>query len=192
MKPPAPQQVPTGAPWLDRWRKDFEDPERTRLAQLATVSAGGAPEVRTVVLRGLSRDGAPYLASDRRSAKIRAVRAGSSAELCVWWSGPDVQIRLRGPLHVIGANDAGAWAEVRDRVWSELRPPEQRGFAGPGPGTPLAEQSVRPEAPDGPDPNFVLALLTPLRVDHLELGDPHRRDIYRWTPAGWTGGPVQP
>ena len=192
MKPPAPQQVPAGAPWLDRWRREFGDSERSRLAQLATVSPDGSPAVRTVVLRGLSEDAAPYFASDRRSAKIRSVRGGSRAELCVWWSEPGVQVRLRGPLHVIDEEAAGAWAEVRAEVWRTLRAPERRGFAGPGPGTPLTEPTAQIELPEDPHPNFVLAVLTPLRFDHLTLGDPHHREVHRWMSAGWTGGRVHP
>ena len=192
MNPRAPREVPAGAPWLDGWRRDVEDPDRAPLAQLATVSPGGAPEVRTVVLRGLADDGAPYFAADRRSAKIRAVRAGSHAELCLWWSGPDVQVRLRGPLQVIGADATGPWAEVRARVWRDLRPTEQRGFAGPGPGTPLAPHAALPELPGEPHPNFVLGVLTALRFDRLALGDPHHRVVYTWSSGAWAGGRVQP
>ena len=192
MSPHAPRRVPRGAPWLDRWRRDVADPERKRLAQLATVSPGGAPEVRTVVLRDLSDDGAPMFAADRRSAKIRAVRAGSHAELCVWWSGPDVQVRLRGPLFVVDADTAGPWADVRGQMWSQMRPTEQRGFAGPAPGTPIDVPPAPPDVPTDPHPNFVLGVLTPLRFDRLVLGDPHEREVYAWSPDGWTGGRVQP
>lgn len=198
--PTAPLVVPAGAPWLAAWRAAFADDARSRLAQVATVAGSGEPEVRNVVLRGLSADGAPYFAADRRSAKVRSVRAGSLAELCLWWPDPGTQVRLRGPVSVIGGGEAG-WSEVRRDVWGALRGTERDGFTGPAPGTPLpvagaAERAAgvrdAASAATAPHPNFTLLVLTPLRFDRLVLGEPHARTVYTWSGTGWNGGAVAP
>lgn len=192
--PEAPRPVPTGAPWLDAWRRDLEAHGSPPLAQAATVDSGGVPEVRTVVVRGVSRDGCPVFTTDLRSAKARAVRTGSAVALCVWWADRGVQVRLRGPATLVAGGD-GAWSDVRARLWLGHRETERRGFAGPPPGSPWKPGEPAPAAsPDEtPHANFGLVVVTPHRVDRLVLGDPHVRTTYRWhEDLGWRGGRVAP
>lgn len=193
MTPEAPQPVPTGAPWLAIWRREFAADAHGSLAQAATISPTGDPEVRTVVLRGLSADGCPYFTTDARSDKARAVRAGSNVALCVWWSDSSTQIRLRGPATMIGDAEAGAWKPVRDALWAAHRDTERRGFTGPPPGTRLGTATDLPAAPDRTHPNFAILIVTPTRFDRLELGDPHVRHAWEWSEVGgWQGGRLAP
>lgn len=206
MSPEAPIPVPDGAPWLDGWRTLYAQNAGTPLAQAGTVSASGEPEVRTVVLRGVSADGCPYFTTDLRSDKMSSIRAGSEVELCIWWPEPSIQVRLRGPTTPI-TESRGPWGSVRDDLWTRHRETERRGFAGPPPGAPLdQEQGTAPHEttgaapnpgheppPDRPHPNFGLIVVTPTRFDRLELGDPHVRHVYAWTAnTGWDGGRVAP
>lgn len=197
--PPAPRPVPPAAPWLDLWRRDLGAHGPAPLAQAATVATGGRPEVRTVVVRGATRDGCPVFTTDVRSAKARAVQAGSAVALCLWWPDPGVQVRLRGPATLIsdsdGAGSDDAWTNVRARLWGAHRETERRGFAGAPPGTPW-EPGALPAAPSPnatPHANFGLVIVTPYRFDHLLLGEPHIRTTFRWyEDRGWEGGRVTP
>lgn len=184
----APIPVPAGAPWLDGWRRAFAVHRGAALAQAATVSSTGLPEVRTVVVRGLSTDGSPYFATDVRSSKVQAVRSGSEIELCLWFPEPAVQFRLRGPAAAIGAK-AGSWAPVRRDLWRALREPDRRAFGGPAPGTVLDGSDATPAATEAPHPNFSILIVTPLRFERLELGDPHVRHVWLWEDGrSWSSG----
>ena len=176
--------------------------------QLATVSPRGEPEVRTVVLRGVTNDGWPYLIGDARAAKQRALDAEPVAELCAWWARTQEQFRLRGTVRsIVGPQAADVWTERRRTLWQDQGAEGRRLFLGPDPGTPLeadaretdaaAEGRSEPGAPPEGDPEdppawFSLYVLTPTRVERLVLGPPHRREIYRRAATGWTGGPVAP
>lgn len=202
--PAAPAPVPRTPPWLDACREALRATDALPLAQAATVSPGGLPEVRSVVLRGLTRDGAGVVTTDLRSAKADAIRAGSHVELCLWLAEHGLQIRLRGPAALVDAADE-PWSEVRSGLWREQRDAERRGVAGPPPGTPLPsspehaedrreERAVEhPPAPKHPHANFGLIVVSARRCEFLRLGDPHQREVYRWSAAGgWSGGRVTP
>ena len=188
--PAAPGGIPGDPPWRDWWRAAFDRHGHGSLAQIATVSPDGAPEVRTVVLRGLTADGCPFTTTDVRSEKVRAVRAGSELAACVWWKDPGVQVRLRGPAAVVVGDHA--WAEVRSALWSAHRDIERSGFAGPPPGTPI-ERAPRPSPPPEPPEAFALLVAIPHRFERLSLGDPHERFRWGWRErGGWTGGRIAP
>lgn len=177
-------------PFLPHLRAAFEAANGRPLAQAATVSAAGRPEVRTVVLRDLGADGAPSFASDARSAKMASL-GGGWLELCLWRPEAGVQLRLLGRPRLHGAEDAHALA-----VWAALPPDTRALFFSEAPGVPLrAGFTTQPPPPalDEPPPAaFAVVRLTPERCDRLELGPPLRRRIWTLEAASWRSADVVP
>ena len=158
---------------------------------MATVSPGGEPEVRTVILRGLSDKGEPYFFTDARSSKVRA--AGPKLELCAWWNATQEQFRLRGPVELV-MSGASAWGERRRELW-EHRGEGRKLFLGAAPGTPLekvseSDKAVEPKENQEPPETFVLMVVKPERVDYLKLGEEQERRVWRLEGGAWRGGPV--
>ncbi len=146
---------------------------------LATVSAEGRPQARTVVLRGVERARATLkVYTDLQSAKVAELRASPFAALHVWDSGAHLQIRLQAEVTILsGAASAAIWAEL---------PEHGRSAYGsvPAPGTPV------PAALDYtkiPDPSaFAILSLAVTEMDLLHLGKDHRRARFR-RAADWAG-----
>ncbi len=103
-----------------------------REVALATCGADG-PEARTVVLRRVDRTaGIVEMASDSRTAKVRALRAEPRAAVLLWDPGEALQIRLS--LHVrLVVGDEARWAAMPDAArwnYGAVPPP---GAPVPGP-----------------------------------------------------------
>ena len=179
-------------PWLPLLQHALEENQNDRAVQVATVSPGGEPEVRTVILRGLSEEGEPYFFTDARAAKVRAVEAG--LELCAWWNDTQEQFRLRGPVTLVTSNDS-PWGERRRELWAHRGEESRKSFLGAVPGTPLEEASnsdKSKEDQEEPPETFVLMVVKPERVDYLKLGEEQERWVW-WLEGGvWRGGPVVP
>jgi general stress protein 26 len=112
-----------------------------RLVVLATVDAGGAPDARTMVVRGADRrSGRIWFYTDRRSEKIDQLCSCQWACAVAWDRTAGIQLRLRGTATV---HESGP---VADRHWRQASLALQALFAAPdAPGRPL-----RP-----PDPRLV-------------------------------------
>ncbi len=180
------------SPWISLWRAGYYKNDKARNVQVATVSPDGLPEVRTVVLRGITEDeAAPYFVSDGRSQKCRALRAGSGLELHVWWSGTKEQFRLRGSAEIYAGGEH-AWQSRRKELWHAQQDRDKARFIGPPPGTPLAEvddNDVK-EFPKEPPETFVLVRLEPHTIDYLKLASPHYRACYWREGDEWQGQEV--
>jgi len=166
------------------------------LAQAATVSPAGLPEVRTVVLRGLGPEADAWFASDARSHKFRSLTTTPWLELCLFDAAAGVQWRLRGRVS-LHKDDA-----LARRAWSELPPTTRQGFFSPPPGAPVARTAGDASAPVAglwraagadrgeapairpaePPATFAVVRLPPARCDRLVLGPPLLRR--RWTLEG--------
>ncbi|MEL8055263.1 MAG: pyridoxamine 5'-phosphate oxidase family protein [Pseudomonadota bacterium] len=84
---------------------------------LATVSTDGQPEARTVVLREIDRDARRIsLFTDRRAAKVAALRANSKAECHFFDSRKMLQFRLSGVAEILtrGVRWQGLFDNVPD------------------------------------------------------------------------------
>ena len=170
------------------------DVTQARFAQLATVRADGRPANRTVVVRGLlDPGGRPIVTTDSRSAKFDQLAADPRAELCWWFPETREQFRLSGRVAVVGPDDDDA---TRLRIWSELPELSRRSFTWPSPDKPRA---VPPDfhmdgpAPGAPPTCFVLLVLDPEEVEHLDLKpQPHERSRYVRGPEGWSVERVNP
>ncbi|NJN29886.1 MAG: pyridoxamine 5'-phosphate oxidase [Synechococcales cyanobacterium RM1_1_8] len=171
-----------------------------RYGQLATVRPNGCPANRTVVFRGFLdqaglENGLKFVC-DRRSHKVPELQANPWAEFCWYFPKTREQFRLGGAIAVVTAAGAEApggnpeapsshngLATARDQTWQALSAGAKASFYWPQPGAPRAEaaaftglqvdESAPPEA-------FVLLVLQPQTVDHLELrGEPQTRQRYR-------------
>ena len=145
----------------------------------ATVSPDGAPEARTVVLRGASRaDGTVEIHTDGGSGKITSLRSNPKAQLMVWDEKAKLQIRLSTYVTIHQG------AEVSDR-WKNVPEGSRIAYgASPNPGTPIPDAHAYTKLSS-------LEWFTVLtcRIESIELMqliDPHRRAVFQ-RDSGWKG-----
>ncbi|MFO0910714.1 MAG: pyridoxamine 5'-phosphate oxidase family protein [Isosphaeraceae bacterium] len=153
-----------------------------RQAQLATVRGDGRPANRTVVVRNVDESsGGLWISTDSRSAKVEQLEQTGWAELCWYFSGSREQFRLLGRVRVVGPEAPSA---DRTAAWKLLPNASRLTFFGPAPGTnyePVA--SAEPPNLQSPPQNFVVLILDPEVVEHLDLKPtPHVRT--RWNAEG--------
>jgi pyridoxamine 5'-phosphate oxidase len=119
---------------FSRWLEEAgrSEPADANAMALATADAGGAPDVRMVLLKGLSERGFAFY-SNRESAKGRQLAANAQAALVFHWKSLRRQVRVRGPVEEVGAEEADAYFATRARdtrlgAWAshQSRPLESR------------------------------------------------------------------
>ncbi len=182
--------------------RNRSDPS-VRYLQLATVDPQGHPRNRTVVFRGFLGDSNRIqLAVDSRSEKIRQIAHCPQAQICWYFSKTREQFRIAGTLEAIAAEHPDPQAQYqRQRLWQQISEkgrllwfwPEPKGCLAP---SEAFVQELPEEKGALPPPTFVLLLLEPIEVDHLQLkGDPiypQLRTVYERTPQGWQRRAVNP
>lgn len=180
-------------PFHSELKDAFEAAGGRPLAQAATVSPSGMPEVRTVVLRHLGEAGDPSFASDARSAKFQSLAARPYLELCLWRPDTGVQLRVFGRTRLHRAD-----AHARS-IWEALPAQTRRLFHSEAPGAPLLNGGPvhRPAVEEGdhpatPAPAFTVVRLLPERCDRLELGPPLRRRQWQLHEGLWRARDVVP
>jgi pyridoxamine 5'-phosphate oxidase len=128
---------------LSRVREWYEEavagglPEPNATA-LATASPEGAPSVRFVLLKGIDDDGVRFFTS-YESRKGRELAENPRAALAMYWQPLQRQVRMEGPVEVLGNGESdayyasrargsriGAWASLQgraipDREWLDAR-----------------------------------------------------------------------
>lgn len=127
-------------------------------------------------------------ATDLRSDKYSELKANPWAELSWYFSETRQQFRLLGQVEFLSTGEAVA------RVWQSMPEPSRRSFTWPEPGKIRAGPSAySQQPPEFPPSNFLILLLAPERVDHLDLRPfPHERNIYRKRNEHWTQESVNP
>ncbi|MCA1773353.1 MAG: pyridoxamine 5'-phosphate oxidase family protein [Halomonas sp.] len=140
----------------------------TRHPTLATVSANGMPQARTVVLRDADKQAATLtLYTDLHSAKVTELRANLLAELHVWDPSAHLQIRLAAEVTILEG------AEVAER-WQRLPEHSRSAYSsGLAPGKPIADSLAYAKTPD--QTAFGVLRLDIQTIDALHLGPDHRR-----------------
>jgi pyridoxamine 5'-phosphate oxidase len=111
------------------WMKEAEasEPNDPNAMSLATVDAGGRPNVRMVLLKGLDADGFVFY-SNTESAKGRELAANAAAAINFHWKSLRRVVRARGTVSAVSAVEAdayfasrpkdsqiGAWASAQSR-----------------------------------------------------------------------------
>lgn len=81
---------------------------------LATVDAGGAPDARMVLLKGVGADGFRFF-TNYGSAKAGQLDGGGAAALVLYWRELDRSIRVRGAVERLSAAESDAYFASRPR-----------------------------------------------------------------------------
>ena len=172
----------------------------SRYFQLATVTPDGYPANRTVVFRGFLDDEQNRLKiiTDSRSAKIQDLQHLPQGEICWYFTKTREQFRITGSLYLVTDQAADPDLQTaRQTTWHNLSDAARSQFAWADPAQPLADKSafdVEPPNKNEPLNNFCLLLLTPKKIDHLQLrGDPQQRCLYHLqADQTWTTQSVNP
>jgi pyridoxamine 5'-phosphate oxidase len=81
---------------------------------LATVDADGAPDARMVLLKGFGPDGFRFF-TNYESSKGAHLKANPRAALVIYWRELDRQVRVRGRVERLSAEDSDAYFAGRPR-----------------------------------------------------------------------------
>ena len=190
------------APWrspLARALHRNRSKPHSRYLQLATVTPLGYPANRTVVFRGfLDNSNCLKFVTDRRSEKIDQIQYQPQAEACWYFTKTREQFRLAGTVQIVTNTESdSALQSARNTTWQNLSDAARSQFTWSYPGKPREDNSSFPTTnpdPNQPLDNFCLLLLSPLKIDHLELrGNPQNRCLYMLQDDNaWSTQPVNP
>jgi pyridoxamine 5'-phosphate oxidase len=178
-------------PWFPLYMAAYHRNRKDRAVQVATVSLDGLPEVRTVILRGVSATGEPYFFSDSRSLKLAALEKCPTLELCCWWRSTSEQFRLRGEVTIIKSAE-GKWGKRRQELWLSQGEDNRALFLGAAPGSSLVQTNERIADEKIAPEQFVLVLLNAEYLDYLRLARPHERKKFWLEQGTWHMEEVTP
>jgi pyridoxamine 5'-phosphate oxidase len=102
-----------------QFRRWFQEAKDARVLEpnamiLATAAADGAPDARTVLLKGADARGFSFY-TDYRSAKARELDANPRAALVFWWAELERQVRVTGPAERVSREESAAYYATRPR-----------------------------------------------------------------------------
>ena len=97
--------------WWQRAERDVPLPEAMTLA---TVDEEGVPDARMVLLKGFGPDGFRFF-TNYESAKGVELAASPRAALVIYWRELDRQVRVRGAVERLPAEDSDAYFASRPR-----------------------------------------------------------------------------
>lgn len=101
---------------FDTWLTEAAgtEPNDPNAMALATVDAGGMPNVRMVLLKGHDARGFVFY-TNLESQKGQEIAAQPRAALCFHWKSLHRQIRIQGPLEPVSDEEADAYFASRGR-----------------------------------------------------------------------------
>jgi pyridoxamine 5'-phosphate oxidase len=118
------------AAWFAEAEKS--EPNDANGVALATVDAGGLPNVRMVLLKGFDESGFVFY-TNFESAKGKEILGSMKAAMCFHWKSLRRQVRIRGPVEIVSKEEADAYYATRPRgsrigAWAskQSRPLESR------------------------------------------------------------------
>ncbi len=153
-----------------------------RYVNLGTQTVSG-PEIRTVVLRSVSKNLEFYVFTDSRSAKVEEL--GQSPLVCLhfYHPGKRVQIRIHAKANLHTQD------ELSQAFWAKVKGDAQKAYTStlpPGMGIPAPEDAFGWLEP-GDDRFFTVMRFVPERVEALQLnGLCHLRIVFSQSEA-WQG-----
>jgi hypothetical protein len=148
---------------------------------LATLAEDGAPEARTMVLRGFDPVRRTLrLHTDARSAKLAGIVRDGRCQLHGYDAAAKLQLRLSGSLTV------HAFDALADEAWAGSRETSRMCYAAAeGPGTPVPEPPPAPRDGVGGRANFRAVVMRFDRLEWLHLAAAgHRRARFVWHDDG--------
>lgn len=100
---------------LETWLKDANatEPNDSSAMSLATLGDDGLPDVRIVLLRGLSPETGLEFYTNYDSAKGQQLAAHPKAALCFHWKSQRRQVRLRGTVSKLAPERSDAYFGAR-------------------------------------------------------------------------------
>ena len=98
--------------WLKAARES--EPNDANAMALATVDADGLPDVRMVLLKDFDAEGFVFY-TNLQSAKGRQLASDPKAALLFHWKSLRRQVRIRGPVEPVSAEEADAYFATRAR-----------------------------------------------------------------------------
>ena len=101
---------------FDEWMRaaDAAEPNDPNAMALATVDADGLPDVRMVLLKGVDARGFVFY-TNTESAKGIELGGDPKAALLFHWKSLRRQVRVRGPVEAVTADEADAYFASRPR-----------------------------------------------------------------------------
>ncbi len=101
------------AGWLEE--AAASEPNDPTAMALATVDETGMPDVRMVLLKGFEAGGFVFY-TNLESRKGRQLAAAPKAAICFHWKSLRRQVRVRGPVEPVTAEEADAYFATRARL----------------------------------------------------------------------------
>lgn len=155
--------------WTELQRATLDRHHEWRTPILASVDALGAPQARTVVLRGADARAAQLVFyTDRRSPKVAELRATPAAALVLWSTRLSWQLRVSATaqVHTEGPGVDAAWARV------SVSAAAGDYLSAQAPGAALDDATTAPPAAH----HLAVVTLQVVDMDWLELSrEGHRR-----------------
>ena len=184
---------------FDRWyaeaqASEINDPEAVALA---TADGAGRPSVRMVLLKGHGPDGFVFY-TNFDSRKGDELAANPNAALLFHWKSLRRQVRIDGPVCVVGDDEADAYFVSRGRTsqigaWAsdQSRPLDRwETFLGR-----VEETRARFEGRDVPrPPRWSGFRVEPRSIEFWEDGEHrlHHRRLFTRADGGWSEGLLYP
>lgn len=100
------------ASWFEDARA--KEPADPNAMALATVDAGGLPDLRMVLMKGFDESGFTFY-TNTTSKKGRELAGNAKAALLFHWKSLNRQVRVRGPVEPVSADEADAYFATRPR-----------------------------------------------------------------------------
>ncbi|MBY4766123.1 pyridoxamine 5'-phosphate oxidase family protein [Burkholderia ambifaria] len=166
------------------------------MVQAATLGLDGAPKVRTIVLRQVSRaDRLLAFHTDARSEKVAELRRDPRIAVVVNDLDALVQIRAEGVASICDdeAQRRAIWQSSRPHTLLLYRAPLRPGTSIESPEEAHVTPSPGDATTDDGYRNFCLVHVTVTRLDWLELARAgHRRAIFDLNDDGYEGRWIAP
>ena len=164
---------------------------------LSTVDADGLPDSRMVLMNGRSPEGIVFY-TNSESAKGRQLAANPRAALLFHWKSLFRQVRLRGPVESVPADETTAYFHTRPRgsqigaiVSQQSRPLASRDDLL----TRVSKLETRLEGQEVPRPdNWQGYRVCPIAWEFWRAGEfrLHDRIVFTRTDDGWTRQRLDP
>ncbi len=197
-EPPGSDPLQVFHRWLEAAERD-SGMEYPNAMTVATVDGDGRPDARIVLLKELDERGFVFY-TNYRSAKGRQLSSRAVASLVFYWDAMGRQVRVRGSVERVSAEESeayfssrprgsrlGAWASEQSRVLADRKELETRLEA-------LTEQYEGRETIPRP-PHWGGFLVRPREIEFWQAGQfrLHDRFVYRREENGdWTTARLSP